>query len=358
MWPTISDPIWKRGRDVRKLLNTLYVTSEDAWLSLDGGNITVNCPETEKKKIPLHILEGIVSFSYRGASPGLMGECVKRGIQLSFFSPRGKYLASVSGTVNGNVFLRRQQYRYADDSETSLRFARNFIYGKIYNARYFLLKFGRSYVMRVDQEAFSDAADVMKKMLKEARDAISVEELMGIEGTAASAYFELFDQMILQQKNDFRFLARTRRPPMDRVNALLSFAYTLLANDCASALQGSGLDPYVGFLHADRSGRRSLALDMMEELRSVYADRFVLTLINNRIIAPADFDLQESGAVLLNEEGRRRFLQEWQKKKTEIITHPFIKEKMPWGLVPHIQAQLLARCIRGDIEEYPPFFWK
>lgn len=343
---------------MRKLLNTLYVTSEDAWLSLDGGNITVNCPETEKKKIPLHILEGIVSFSYRGASPGLMGECVKRGIQLSFFSPRGKYLASVSGTVNGNVFLRRQQYRYADDSETSLRFARNFIYGKIYNARYFLLKFGRSYVMRVDQEAFSDAADVMKKMLKEARDAISVEELMGIEGTAASAYFELFDQMILQQKNDFRFLARTRRPPMDRVNALLSFAYTLLANDCASALQGSGLDPYVGFLHADRSGRRSLALDMMEELRSVYADRFVLTLINNRIIAPADFDLQESGAVLLNEEGRRRFLQEWQKKKTEIITHPFIKEKMPWGLVPHIQAQLLARCIRGDIEEYPPFFWK
>lgn len=343
---------------MRKLLNTLYVTSEDAWLSLDGGNVAVSCSETGKRMVPLHILEGIVSFSYRGASPSLMGECVKRGIQLSFFSPRGRYLASASGTVDGNVFLRRQQYRYADDEESSLRFAQNFIYGKIYNARYFLLKFGRSYAMRVNQKVFNDAADAMKKMLKEAQDARSVEELMGIEGTAASIYFSLFDQMVLQQKNDFSFLSRTRQPPMDRVNALLSFSYTLLANDCASALQGNGLDPYVGFLHADRSGRRSLALDLMEELRSVYADRFVLTLINNRMIAPADFDLQESGAVLLNEEGRRRFLQEWQKKKTEIITHPFIKEKMPWGLVPHIQALLLARCIRGDIEEYPPFFWK
>lgn len=342
---------------MRKLLNTLYITSEDAFLALDGGNISVSIG-TQKKMIPLHTLNSIISFSYKGATPALMGECVKNGIQLSFFNPFGKFLANISGSIDRNVLLRRQQYRCADTEERALRLAKTFIYGKLYNSRYLLLKFGRNYSMRVSQLDFQDGSNRLKDLLNEVKEADSCAELRGIEGTAANVYFGLFDQMILQNKSSFHFQGRNRRPPTDRVNALLSFAYILLANDCSAALQGVGLDPYVGFLHTDRPGRRSLGLDLMEEFRSVYADRFVLTLINNRILGVSDFDEQESGAVILKDDARRRFLQEWQKKKCETITHPFLKEKMEWGLVPHIQAKLLARCIRGDIEDYPPFFWK
>ncbi|MCH3954624.1 MAG: type I-C CRISPR-associated endonuclease Cas1c [Eubacterium sp.] len=342
---------------MQKLLNTLYITSEDAFLALDGGNISVSIGG-QKKMIPLHTLESIVSFSYKGATPALMGECVKDGIQLSFFTPFGRFLACASGTTDGNVFLRRQQYRYADSEEHALRLAKTFIYGKLYNSRYLLLKFGRNYSMRVSQLDFQDGSDRLKELLSEVKSAKTCAELRGIEGTAANVYFGLFDQMILQNKSAFHFQGRNRRPPTDRVNALLSFAYSLLANDCSAALQGVGLDPYVGYLHTDRPGRRSLGLDLMEEFRSVYADRFVLTLINNRILGASDFDEQESGAVILNDDARRRFLQEWQKKKRETITHPFLKEKMEWGLAPHIQAMLLARCIRGDLDDYPPFFWK
>ncbi|HHW94532.1 MAG TPA: type I-C CRISPR-associated endonuclease Cas1 [Mogibacterium sp.] len=343
---------------MKKLLNTLYVTSEDAYLSLDGENVIITIDCDEKHRIPLHTLESIISFSYKGASPALMGKCVNQNIQLSFYSPYGKYWASVNGSTNGNVLLRREQYRIADNEEKSLDLAKVFICGKLYNSRYLLLKFARDYELRIDTDALRDKARMLKDNMTEVRTATSKEQIRGIEGSAAADYFEVFDSLILQNKNDFKFYFRNRRPPVDNVNALLSLSYTLLANDCAAALAGVGLDPYVGFLHVDRPGRRSLALDLMEELRSVYADRFVLTLINNRIVSGEDFDEQESGAVLLTEDGRKRFLMEWQKKKKESLRHPFLEEKVFWGLVPHVQAMLLARYLRGDLDNYPPFFWK
>ena len=221
-----------------------------------------------------------------------------------------------------------------------------------------MLKFCRDYPKRIDIERVRTSAEQLKIFLSDAQKAQSVNTLRGIEGLAAVAYFDSFNEIILQNQEDFRFRNRSRRPPLDRTNALLSFAYTLLANDCAAALHGVGLDPYVGFMHAERSGRKLLALDLMEELRTVYADRFVVTLINNRIISVNDFDEQESGAVLLNDAGRRRFLTEWQKRKRETLVHPFLKEKVSWGLIPHIQAMLLARSVRQDLDQYPPFFWK
>lgn len=347
-----------RNFEMRKLLNTLYVTSENSYLSLDGENVVISIDFDEKHRIPLHTLENIICFSYKGASPALMGKCAKYNIQLSFFSPQGWYLASTNSNTSGNVFLRREQYRMADNEEQAIAFSKSFLYGKIYNTRYFLLKFSRDYALRIDCESIETVAINLKSSIKNVTDGVTKDILLGIEGTAATEYFGVFDHLILQNKNDFKFYFRNRRPPVDNVNALLSFAYTLLANDCAAALHGVGLDPYVGFLHADRPGRKSLALDMMEEMRSVYADRFVLTLINNKIITGQDFYEQESGAVLLTEDGRKKFLSEWQKKKQDKLKHPFLEAEINWGLLPHVQAMLLARSVRGDLEMYPTFFWK
>lgn len=343
---------------MKKLLNTLYVTSEDAYLSLNGETVEVLFPNDLKKNIPLHTLNSIVCFSYKGASPALMGKCAEEQIHLSFYSPRGRFLASAVNNENGNVLLRRTQYRVADSPIESLDIAKNMIYGKLYNSKYVLRRVVRDHPMQVDRSAISKCCENISKYMKDVQNADSPETLRGVEGNAAAEYFSVFDEMILQNKSDFRFNGRNRRPATDNVNALLSFAYSLLANECASALQGVGLDPYVGFLHTDRPGRKSLALDLEEELRSVFADRFVLYLINNRILNGDDFVHQESGAVLLTDEGRRRFLSEWQKRKKEIITHPFLEEKIEWGLVPHVQALLLARFLRGDTDGYPPFFWK
>lgn len=343
---------------MRKLLQTLYVTTPDIYLSLDGENVVAMQERRELKRLPLHNLEAISLFGYAGASPALMGACAKRGIALSFFSMNGRFLARSVGEMNGNVLLRREQYRIADDAEKALGYARNFILGKIYNARWVLERMVRDHALRVDTDALKRASGFLQDSLAHVRTCPSAERLLGLEGEAASVYFGAFDQMILQQREDFAFSCRSRRPPLDPVNALLSFVYALLANDAASALEGVGLDSYVGFMHRDRSGRRSLALDLMEELRAVYADRFVLSLINRRQIKPDGFVRKESGAVLMDEETRRTILQQWQRRKEEIITHPFLGEKISWGVVPHIQAQLLARCIRGDLEEYPPFLWK
>lgn len=343
---------------MQKLLNTLYITSENAYLSLEGEAVLVTIDRSEKHLIPLHTLEAIVSFSYRGASPALMGKCANCGVMLSFFSPFGKYLASTFSNTNGNVLLRREQYRIADDKTRALTYAKDFVYAKIYNARYFLMKYCRNYTSRINEERINASVDALRECLLNIESAKAMDALRGIEGRAAATYFDVFDELILQNKEWFSFAGRVRRPPTDPTNALLSFAYTLLSNDCASALHGVGLDPYVGFQHTDRSGRKSLALDMVEELRSVYADRFVLTLINNRILDSNDFQEQENGAVLLTDDGRKKFLTEWQKKKSVTIIHPFLKEKIMWGLVPHVQALLLARAVRGDIDQYPPFFWK
>lgn len=343
---------------MRKLLNVLFVTSEDAYLSLDGENVVVNRDKQETGRFPLHNLSGILCFSYAGASPALMGACGKRGVDLSFCTPTGRFMARAVGEENGNVLLRREQYRIADDQRRSCLIARSMILGKLYNTRWSIERTRRDHPDRIDQERFSAASETLKGLLPLVSEETSLESLRGLEGIGASAYFSVFEDMILREKERFRFHSRNRRPPLDPVNALLSFAYSLLSSQCASALESVGLDAYVGFLHRDRPGRTSLAADLMEELRPCYADRFVLTLINNRVIRGDDFQKSENGAVLLNDEGRRKFLKAWQERKREVIRHPFLEENLPWGLVPYVQALLLARYIRGDLDAYPPFLWK
>lgn len=343
---------------MRHLLNTLFVTTQDAYLSLEGENVVVNRDKTVVGRFPLHNLSMIVTFSYAGASPALMGACAKRDVGLAFCSPQGKFLARISGISQGNVLLRRTQYRAADDPAQSCRIARNMIFGKVHNARWSIERTRRDHKPRIDEAIFQHACEIHKQQMPQILQAEDLESLRGLEGVCASAYFGVFDQMILRQKEEFFFHGRNRRPPLDNVNAMLSFAYSLLANDCAAALESVGLDSYVGFLHRDRPGRTSLALDLMEELRPCMADRFVLTVINNRVVSGEDFETSESGAVRMTETGRRKFLKHWQERKQETITHPYLEEKMPWGLVPYVQALLLARYLREDLDEYPPFLWK
>lgn len=343
---------------MRKLLNTLYVTSKNRYLSLDGENVVILEDQEEIGRVPLHNLEGIVTFGYTGASPALMGACAQRDIGLSFMSGNGRFLARVTGEVKGNVTLRKQQYRMSEDKRISMEVARNCITGKVYNSRWILERAARDYPLRLDAEKLKEKSSFLAERLKEIRICENADKLLGLEGEAASMYFSVFDDLILQQKEDFYFHGRNRRPPLDNVNAMLSFAYSLLAGMCASALETVGLDPYVGFYHTDRPGRASLALDMMEELRGVVADRFVLTLINKKMIDGSGFITKENGAVIMGEEVRKQFLTQWQNKKKELITHPFLGEKIEWGLVPYAQALLLARYIRGDLDTYPPFLWK
>ncbi len=343
---------------MRQLLNTLFVTSEDVYLSLDGENVVASRKGEEVARYPLHTLQGIISFSYSGASTGLMGACVRRNIGLTFCTPRGRFLARAVGASSGNVLLRRMQYRVADDPAQSCQVAKMMILGKVYNARWSVERTRRDHGLRIDDGVFSAVSAQLQGLLPQILAAEGAEELRGLEGAGATAYFRVLDGMILQGKETFYFHGRSRRPPLDAFNALLSFVYSLLAHDCASALESVGLDAYVGFLHRDRPGRESLALDLMEELRPCLADRFCLSLVNNRVIKAADFEFGESGAGLLTAAGRRTLLQKWQERKRETLTHPFLEEKLPWGLVPYVQSLLLARYLRGDLEEYPPFLWK
>ena len=343
---------------MRKMLNTLYVLSEDAYVSLNGETVEVSYKERSSQQIPLHTLENIVVFSYKGASPALMGKCEECGIPICFFTPRGKYLASIGAAVKGNVNLRRTQYRYADDEQKSLKIAQNMILGKLHNSRQILLRATRDHPMQVDVVKLSGSADRISGYLQQARIAGNKDSLRGIEGLVASEYFGVFNELVLRQKDFFEFTERSRRPPLDRINAMLSFAYVLLANECSSALLSVGLDPYVGFFHVDRPGRKSLALDLMEEFRSIYADRFVLTLINNQMISEDDFLIQDTGAVSFKDDAKKTFITKWQERKRTEIMHPFLKEKIPWGLAMYVQALLMARYLRGDIDQYPPFFWR
>lgn len=343
---------------MKKLLNTLYITSENSYLALDGQNIVVYDGEKEVGRLPMHNLEGIVSFGYRGTSPALMGACAEKNISLCYVTPQGKFLARVTGKTKGNVVLRQQQYLSARDEGISLAIAQNCITGKVYNARWVLERVIRDHSMQIDVEKVKKASENLKKFLSLIQNCQSKEQLRGYEGEAASIYFGVFDELILQQKDDFKFQGRNKRPPMDYVNALLSFVYTLLTNNIAAALECVGLDPYVGYLHTERPGRVSLALDMIEELRAVLADRFVLSLINKKIISAKNFTTKENGAVLMDDELRKKLLTEWQNKKKETLTHPYLKEKIEWGMVPYVQAMLLARYLRGDLDAYPVFLWK
>lgn len=343
---------------MRKLLNTMYVTTPESYLSLDGENVVVMVDEQEKIRVPLHNLEGIVSFGYTGASPALMGQCAKRNIALTFLTKNGRFQARVVGESKGNVILRKEQYRISDNDDRKLEIAKNCIIGKVNNSRNVINRAIRDHAERIDTERFQLVSEQLKNGLNLIRNATSLDELRGYEGETASRYFSVLDGLILQQKEAFYFKTRNKRPPLDNVNAMLSFVYTLLAHDVAAALETVGLDAYVGFLHTDRPGRISLALDMMEELRSIFADRFVISLINKRVINSSGFEKQENGAVIMKEDTRKEILRNWQERKQEKIKHPFLEENIEWGLVPHVQAMLLARFIRGDLDGYPPFLWK
>lgn len=343
---------------MKKLLNTLYVTSENSYLSLDGENIVVFEDKKEVGRLPLHNLEGIVSFGYRGTSPALMGACADRNISLCYVTPQGKFLARVTGKIKGNVILRQQQYESSRDKEISLSIAKNCITGKIYNARWVLERAVRDHSLQINTDQVKTASVHLKQSLEYIRNSQSKEQLRGYEGEAASIYFGVFNELILQQKKDFVFCGRNKRPPLDNINAMLSFVYTLLTNQIASALECVGLDTYIGYLHTERPGRVSLALDLIEELRAPLADRFVLSLINKKVITRKNFKTKENGAVIMDDEARKRLLTEWQNRKKETITHPFLKEKIEWGMVPYVQAMLLARYLRGDLDGYPVFLWK
>ena len=343
---------------MKRLLNTLYITGTNRYLSLDGENVVVLEEQNEIGRVPLHNLQSIVTFGYTGASPALMGACAQRNIDLAFMSGNGRFLARVTGEVKGNVTLRKEQYRVSENKEKSIAIARNFIFGKVYNARWILERAARDYSLRLDAEKLKEKSTFLYHSLQKIRECSAASKLLGLEGEAASVYFSAFDELILQQKEEFSFRERSKRPPLDKVNAMLSFAYSLLAGMCGSALEAVGLDPYVGFYHTDRPGRISLALDMMEELRGVMADRFVITMINMRIVKKENFIQRENGAVILDDSGRKLFLTAWQERKQDMIKHPFLSERIEWGMVPHVQAMLLARYLRGDLDEYPPFLWK
>lgn len=343
---------------MRKLLNTLYVTSPDAHLGKDGENVVVRVGDEIRFRVPVHNLEGIVTFGYTGASPALMHLCAERGVAISFLSRSGRFVGRVTPPTSGNVLLRKRQYAVSEDPDQSLSVARNFIIGKLANSRAILRRFLRDHGSDATHSAVSDAVANLTRQLDAVMKAASLETLRGIEGEAARTYYGVFDHLILQSKDTFTFKGRTRRPPMDPVNALLSFFYTLLTHDCVAALETVGLDPQVGFLHQVRPGRPSLALDLVEELRPYLADRIALTLINNRQVTQQDFIVKESGGILMTDEGRRKVIDAWQKRKQQTVTHPFLREKFAVGLLPYAQAMLLARHLRGDLDAYPPLLLK
>lgn len=343
---------------MRKLLNTLYVTIPDAYLACEGENILIKVDNEIKFRVPVHNLEGIVCFTFTGASPKLMQLCCERGVALSFLTKYGKFQGRVTGKVSGNILLRKNQYRWTDDDETCVRLAKRFIAVKIMNCRAVLHRAVRDHSEVVDTALLVSIMKLMSDLGKKVDKVKDLGTLRGVEGQAANLYFSGFDELILAQKSAFQMTGRNRRPPLDRVNALLSFFYTLLASEVTAALETVGLDPQAGFLHRDRPGRASLALDIMEELRPHFADRLTLNLINRNQVDGDGFVIKENGAVVMDDSTRKEVLTAWQKRKQEEITHPFLEEKVPLGLVPYSQAMLLARHIRGDIEDYPPFIWK
>jgi CRISPR-associated protein Cas1 len=338
-------------------LNVLFITQPDTYASLDGENIVIKKEENVAMRLPLHNLENIVCFGYPGASPALMGACAERNIGLCFVTPGGRFLARVTGKVKGNVLLRKQQYILSEDKHKSVQIASACLLGKIYNSRKVIERAIRDHALLVDTQALRDVSARLKQLLRQVQECGSLEDLLGFEGSAAKIYFGVFDQLILQQREDFYFKERSRRPPLDNMNALLSFFYTLLSGEMASALETVGLDPYVGFLHRDRPGRPSLALDLMEELRPVFADRLALSIVNRKQISGKGFTQKESGGVLMDDATRKKVLALWQERKKETIMHPFLKEQISFGLIPYVQALLLARYLRGDLDTYPPFFW-
>lgn len=340
---------------MRKLLNTLYITTPEAYLSKDGLNVVVSVDKEERFRIPIMNVESIVTFGYMGASPGLMKLCMDNNVSLSFMTPQGRFICRVQGATSGNVLLRKKQYTLSEDENVALHLAKLFITGKVFNTRNILQRYIR------DNGADEEVENVIKQLdwrRKRIMQAENMEILRGEEGHAANTYFEVFNHLILHQKGDFTFNGHSRRPPKDEVNAMLSFVYTLIANDIAAALETVGLDPYVGFMHTMRPGRTSLALDMMEELRVYLGDRLVLSLINRKQVTQKDFIRQGDDSFVMTDDCRKELLTTWQKRKKETIEHPYLKEKIPIGLLPYVQAMLLARFLREDLDDYPVFLMR
>jgi CRISPR-associated protein Cas1 len=339
-------------------LNVLYVTTQGAWLAQDGETVAVRVDQETKLRVPVHTLSGIVCFGQVSCSPFLMGLCAARGVAISFLTQHGRFLARVQGPISGNVLLRRQQYRITDDPAGVAAIARAVILGKVANCRTVLLRAGREREDGDTSKELDWAALRLRRVLEEVASASDLDTIRGHEGDAARVYFDVFDHLVLADKERFFFRGRSRRPPLDNVNALLSFLYTLLTHDMAGALETVGLDPAVGYLHRERPGRPSLALDLVEELRPVLADRLALTLVNRQQVAGDGFRRLETGGVVMDDETRKTVLVAWQKRKQEEIVHPYLGERIPVGLVPYVQATLLARYLRGDLDGYPCFFWK
>lgn len=343
---------------MKKYLNTLFVTTQGAWLNKEGESVVVSVEKEIKLRVPIHTLGGIVCFGAVSCSQFLMNHCAENNVAISYLTENGRFLARVHGPVNGNVLLRREQYRRADDPRASTGIARSFVLAKIANSRTVLQRHIRNHPNKPGTEDLGNAVLEIEKLLNQAKKADNLDSLRGVEGMAGNCYFSVFDHLITAQKEDFSFSGRNRRPPIDNVNALLSFIYTLLVHDCTGALEAIGLDPQVGFLHRDRSGRPSLALDMMEEFRAFFADRLALSLINLKQIQGNDFEKEESGAVKMKDDARKNLLVAYQKRKQEESVHPFVEETGTLGVFFHLQAQLLARYLRGDMDAYPPFIWK
>ena len=349
---------------MKKLLNTLYVTTPESYISKDGTNIVISVEGKEIFRIPISNLESIYTFSYPGVSPGVMRLCASANVALSFFSPHGRFISRIQGPVNGNVLLRVRQYGILNDNVEKRRLASRFIYGKLFNSRVVLRRFIRDYPNHASISHVEQSSELLRRLAIKASLNPEIDSLRGIEGEAAATYFSSFSNLILTSEPRFKFKDRNRRPPKDPINAMLSMGYSLLASDCASALEGVGLEPAVGFMHALRPGRNSLALDLMEEMRTYIVDRLVISLVNTRQINVADFKIHtdpsdpNQASVVFTDGGLKKFLTAWQaKKKTEFI-HPFLNEKIKVGLLPHVQAMLLARNLRGDLDDYPVFLAK
>jgi len=343
---------------MKKLLNTLFVTTQGAYLAKEGETVVVKIDGEVSLRLPVHTLGGIVCFGQVSCSPYLMGFCAENQVSISFLTENGGFLAKVQGPVSGNVLLRREQYRSADNLKASSAIARSVVTGKIANCRTVIQRALRDHPEKVDVEAISQTAQKLANSLRRLQLESPLDVVRGIEGESANAYFAVFDHLVTSQKDNFKFSERNRRPPLDNVNCLLSFIYTLLMHDVRSALESVGLDPAVGFLHRDRPGRYGLALDLMEEFRPYIADRLALSLINLGQVQARGFKKKESGAVWMDDDTRKTVLVSYQKRKQEEIEHPFLKEKMAIGLLTSAQALLMARHLRGDIDNYPPFIWK
>lgn len=337
---------------MRKLLNTLYVTREEGYLSLDGENVVLTEAGKELVRLPFTNLESIFCFNYPGCSPALMGKCAKESVGLCFLSPSGRFLARVTGETKGNVFLRRQQLERFGDAAVQIGTVRAILSAKLKNTRSLLLRSRRDHPETDADGALTHCMEILSADLEKIGRAEDMNVLRGLEGEGAKAYFFVFDRLFVQQREEFRLFARTKRPPLDRTNAVLSFLYTVCTNDIASALECVGLDPYIGVFHTLRPGRVSLASDLMEEFRSS-VERLVIGAVNRKILQKEDFEEQVGGAVLLNEEGRKKAITLWQNKKREVATHPFLKERVQFGLFPYIQANLLAKFVRGELSFYP-----